>query len=192
MRYLSLITLLACTVAFTTGGCLSRAIKEGMGKARGPAGIYMPIQPLSPIKNAPVLASYRNFEMGKITDDIGSRAPGELMYYLPRAFDTQLGKKKLPMERGGKTLIVRGEIIHYESAGTVANVMGPLEEVICRTELVDKDTGKVLGVANCIGRTQETVNQGVEKKAQGLAKAMVSWIDAHYPKAGRENLEEEE
>ena len=51
---------------------------------------------------------------------------------------------RLPHELGGKTLLVRGTIIHYEDAGTIGTLVGPLEEVICRAEFVDESTGKRL------------------------------------------------
>jgi hypothetical protein len=60
---------------------------------------------------------------------------------------------------------------------------GNFEEVLARVEFVDKATNKVMGTANCIGRTAETVNVGVETKAEGLAKAIVNWIADRYPKA---------
>jgi hypothetical protein len=52
---------------------------------------------------------------------------------------------------------------------------------------VDKDTGKVLGSANCIGRTAERVNIGVEKKAEGLSKAFIAWIESRYPLPEKNN-----
>ena len=57
-----------------------------------------------------------------------------------------------------------------------------LEFAVARVEFVDKDSGKVLGRSSCVGRTTERVNLGVGKKAEGLAKAIVKWIDARYPK----------
>jgi len=173
-------------LAILAQGCVGRAIKEGVGTVRGAKGTFAPIKPLSEIKDQPVLAQYTNFELGPIVDDLGGRTPVELWQFLPGEFQKALLKKRLPMQPGGKTLLVRGRVIHYESAGTLGMAIGPLEEVIVRTELVDKTTGKVLAVGNCIGRTEETVNSGVQKKAEGLAKAFVAWIDAHYPKAGRE------
>ena len=181
-----LLALAACAVL--TQGC-GRAITEGIGTIRGAKGTYAPIKPLSEIKNEPVLGAYSNFELGPIVDDIGGKTPAEFWEYLPNEFYKAMLKKKLPMRAGGKTLVIRGRVVHYESASTLGMAIGPLEEVIVRTELVDKSTGKVLAVGNCIGRTEETVNSGVEKKAEGLAKAFAGWIDAHYPKTGREEAE---
>jgi prophage DNA circulation protein len=65
----------------------------------------------------------------------------------------------------------------------VDQVFGPFEEVVARVELVDKASGTVLGVANCIGRSNTSVNKGVNKKAEGLSKAIAIWIGRSYPKS---------
>ncbi len=60
-------------------------------------------------------------------------------------------------------------------------MLGPVEEVVCRTELVDKGTGQVLGIANCVGRTKARSNTGVKEKAEGLAEAFVKWVESSFP-----------
>jgi hypothetical protein len=131
------------------------------------------------------LAEYRCFVLGEIRDDIGGRLSREFGPLLRTEFKQRLAAKKLPTESGGKTLLVRGQIIHYEDVGTVGTVISPLEEVICRTEFVDQASNRVVAVVNCIGRTNTSLNRGVATKAEGLAKAFVTWIDKRYPKAGR-------
>jgi len=166
-------------------GCLGRAISESVGAFRGASGTYVPIRPLSADKDARPLGEYTKFELGEFTNTIGANAPAELWSYLPSFFEQQILEHKLP-NRPGKTLILRGTILHYESAGMVGQVTGPIEEVVARVDMVDKDSGSVLAEATVVGRTTQTVNQGVEKKAAGLAKGLVSWIDKRYPKEGRE------
>jgi hypothetical protein len=63
----------------------------------------------------------------------------------------------------------------------LGKAFGPLEEVIVRTRMVDQATGQTLGIAHCIGRTTNRVNLGVDKKADGLAKAFAEWIKARHP-----------
>ncbi len=63
---------------------------------------------------------------------------------------------------------------------------GPFEEVVARVELVNKDDGKVIGQGVAVSRSEKSVNLGSEKKAQGLAKALVKWASDYYPKAGNE------
>jgi len=170
--------------ATATAGCTTAA-KEGLGVVRGASGVYAPIQPAAPAADAHPLAEYTNFELGTFTDDFGGKVPTDLMMYARAEFSKQLAGKKLPDNPGGKTLVIRGRILHYESADTLGMAIGPLEEVIARAEMVDKETGNVLGVANVVGRTTVRVNLGVEKKGQGLAKAIVEWIDSLYPPRGQ-------
>jgi hypothetical protein len=178
--------LAAIAAASTAPGCTGTIIREGGGVVLGAKGSYMPIQPIAADKEARPLGVYERFELGEIVDDIGGRAPADFLAHLPAAFREQIEAKKLPDRPGGKTMLVRGRIVHYETSSMLGFALGPLEEVVVRTEFVDKSSGKVLGVANCIGRTKAAVNAGAKKKAEGLAKALAGWIDARYPKEGRE------
>jgi hypothetical protein len=182
---ISLATPAVCAMLLL-GGCTSTILKEGGGAVFGASGSFMPIQPVDSDKAARPLGAYQRFEIGSITDDIGGRVPGGLIADLHPAFESQLRSKKLPNVTGGKTLVIRGRIVHYETSDMLGFALGPLEEVIVRAEFVDADTGQVLGVANCIGRTKARINAGVKKKAEGLAKAFAEWIDSRYPKEGRQ------
>lgn len=184
MNSKSILTLCAILIAamlVAAAGCTT-AIKEGVGVARGAKGVYAPIQPVAAVAETRPLGIYKRFELGEFVDDFGGKVPAGLMPAFRRAFASQIADNKLPNEPQGKTLLIRGRLLHYESASTLAVAIGPLEQVIARVELVDKDTGQVLGVANCIGRTTTRVNVGVDKKGDGLAKAIVSWLAARYPK----------
>jgi len=185
MKKTTLCLLLAVMFGTMGPGCIGTAISEGAGVLLGPKGVYAEIQPVGATKDARPLGEYTRFELGEISDQMGGKVPRDLWTYLPGEFRRELNGNKLPDERGGKTLLVRGAVLHYEDASLLGFVAGPLEEVVTRIELVDKGSNKVLGTANCIGRTTERVNAGVKEKAQGLAKAIVSWIDARYPKERR-------
>jgi hypothetical protein len=178
-----LLALLAAVLPAT--GCVGTVIREAGGAMLGAKGTYMQIQPLAPDKETKTLGVYSRFELGTIADGIGGKTPPELFTDLERIFPEEVGSAHLPDNDTGKTLIIRGTIAHYESASTIGYVLGPMEEVICRTELVDKDTGRILGVANCIGRTNAASNSGVKSKASGLAKAFVKWIESGFPENGK-------
>jgi len=173
--------LLLLAAALPATGCTGTIIREASGVVLGGKGTFIPIQPLAADKKTKTLGSYTNFELGAITDGIGGKMPAELIPHLQTAFAKAVSGAHLPDDSGGKTLVIRGNVIQYESASTVGYVLGPLEEVICRTELVDKDTGQVLGVANCVGRTKAASSSGVREKANGLAKAFVKWIEHRFP-----------
>ena len=161
-------------------GC-SMAIKEGVSVVKGASGIVAPVRPLSADAEARPLGEYTNFELTRLADSFGGKVPAGFWSDLDEAYASEIEKHKLPHDPSGKTLQIRGEIIHYESADVVAFALGPVEEVVARIQLVDKDTGNVLAEGNCIGRTKSRLNAGVRRKAEGLAKALVSWISNRYP-----------
>ena len=93
-----------------------------------------------------------------------------------------MGEADIPKKSGGKTAVITGRIVHFEDKSTASSMVAPLEEVIMRAKLVDKGSGAALGEANCIGRTTTRTTLGVERKAEGLAKAFINWIKSGYPK----------
>ncbi len=175
-------TILAiAAIMSATVGCTT-VIKESIGIAKGAKGVYAPIRPAAGSAQTRNLGEYTRIELGEISDSIAGKVPPDLLRGLAVELDKQLSDKKLPTSHGtGKTLVVQGEIIHYEDEKMLGMVLGPLEEVIVRMELIDKSTARVLGVANCIGRTTTRVNKGVRKKTEGLAKAIAKWIASRYP-----------
>jgi hypothetical protein len=174
-------------ILLSAGGGCSRGLSEAIGQFTGAKGIPVIIDPMSPSKRDLALMQYTHFEIQPFRDNFGGRTPPELIRMLPTKFYVELAKKGIPDRRGGRTLLVRGQFIHFEdSRNAMGQVFGPFEEAIARVELVDKSTGRVLGVANCIGRSEETVNQGIEKKAEGVAEAIVDWIGVHYPKSAED------
>ena len=163
------------------GGCTGTAIKEGAGLALGARGSVTVLTPIDPNPEARPLGAYQRFKLAPLTDDMKGHAPAGLADDLPAEFEKQLAAKKIPNAAAGKTLLIRGKVLHYEGSSTIGKALGPVEFVVARVELVDESAGKVLGEANCVGRTTARVNLGVAKKAQGLAKAIVHWIDSRFP-----------
>lgn len=161
-------------------GCMTGA-KEVRETFRGGTGIHVPVQPVAPSRADRPLGAYTRFELGAFEDGMGGKVPSDLYHNLKIEFEKQLSDSDLPNRPDGKTLVIRGRIVHYESEGLVGIVMGPLEEVVARTELYDPAADRVLGTANCIGRTKGRFNTGVKTKAEGLAKAIIGWIKSRYP-----------
>ncbi len=180
MRRNAVVLIIMLSSLLMMNGCLSRGIKEGVGAVRGAKGAYFPVVLLTPNRAARPLGDYTHFELGEFTNTIGTNAPRGLWRHLPTQFNLQLIDYKLP-NTPGKTLVLRGKILHYEAAAMTGHIFGPLEEVVARAEMVDKDSGRVLAEAIIVGRTKETVNEGADKKAAGLAKGLVAWIDSRYP-----------
>lgn len=184
MKRLAVVILL--TVAMVAPGCVGRLIDEGIEKGLGPTAKLLLLPPAWPEKDPQLLAAYRNFELAMPIQSEFPATPKEFVDYLPQAFADQVAGKGLPMEKGGKTLLINVTILAYQPVSSYNKALGPTEEVVARVELVDKASGKALGKAICIGRTYQSVGLGPKWKAWGLCRAIVNeWIDPYYPKEGR-------
>ena len=179
MIRITIVALLLTVASLAGAGCT--AASETVHGIRGADYEFKPVQPIDRS-----LGEYRRFELAPFTDDTGGRTPREFFEYLPGAFQTALYKWKLPNESGGRALLIRGKVLHFESQSTGAMLVDPMEEVLARVELVDRRSGKVLGVANCIGRSKARVTMGTKNLAEGMGRAIADWIDSAYPKGGRE------
>jgi hypothetical protein len=187
--------ILACCCLGATG-CMEVApdlVIEGVTTAKGPTGKYNVIIPTPP----GALTHYGRIEIGAFVDDSGGQAPAGLLQYLPYAVRQRLGESGLRSTATGKILLVRGRLLYYEAtSGLTENLVNPLEEAITQVELVDKQSGLVIGKAVCVGRTmarlegtpvrkilgQNTISiePGAMSKADGLAKAITQWIADNY------------
>ena len=164
--------LMCCALLPLTTGCLSRAIKEGVGAVRGAKAAYS--QTVAVRRGS--LAKYSNFEIGPVTDGFGGKAPREVIGGLPRELRMKMADKGVPNGRGASGVRITTNIIYAENAALVGQVFGPFEEVLADVTLTDMQSGKQLGRAICIGRSNETVNDGWPKKTDALARAIVKWI----------------
>jgi len=173
--YLAWMVVLAGTL-MAAGGCVGRLVGEGAEKTLGPKGAYWEE---TSVGSSKALVEYTNFELGKVANNYGRNVPREFIGLFEQEFHSALVASKLPMDPRGKTLVFNVAVIHYETADTTDNVLGPLEQVVARVELVDKSSGKVLATGNAIGRTGKSVGLGVDWKARGLAKALIKWVKNH-------------
>lgn len=180
MKRLAVCLSLLAALAMTTG-CMGRMIKEGAGAALGAKGFAVVSKPVPGGEDAKSLGVYTYFVVEQFGD--ASPPPGvpaEVKTLLAQHVAERLIDKKIPNQPGGKTLTIRGTYIYYEAANnTTDQLFGPFEEVIARVQLMDGNT--MVGEATCVGRTTESINKGTSKKSQGLAKAIVDWIDKNYP-----------
>ena len=166
-------------IVFLAGGC-TRGIKEVFGVVKGGKGVCSQVQaPAQP------LGMYRNIEVGRFTVSFGAPMPGSLLAKLPGQITAKLRDRGLPLGGAGKTLLIQGDVIYYETAAVSGQLFGPMEEAIANVVLVDKASSKVIAKATCVGRSNSTTSQGVDTKAEGLAEAIADWIAKHSPKAAK-------
>ena len=167
----NLLFLVLLAVCFSSG--CGRILGEGAGAVTGAKGAFVEYRD----KPAPDLRGYKNVEFAQFTTVFGGTTP-IILKMVPTETLTRLKEAELPGGAGG-TLLIRGKVIYFEKAGVTGKIFGPLEECITEIELVDKASGRVLGVANCIGRGKTITTQGADKKAMGVAKGIVKWIKSH-------------
>lgn len=166
--------------AMSATGCT--AASETVAGIRGPGYDFKEVQPFATAREERPLSRYTRFQMVPFTDDMGGRVPREFFEYLPGMFETALAKRGLAGLSGGKTLLVRGKVISYQTQGVGEMLLSPNEQAVARVELVDKASGKVLGVANCIGQGEHRVNTGNKNLARGTGRAIAAWIASRHPR----------
>ena len=164
---------LTLVVGFLLGvanvGCMSRAIREGAGAVRGASGRVVALrQPAN-------LAHYKGLRVESITVAPGLDTPGNLGSLVSQAY-LEASKELTLSPTGSPALLVQGEIIHYETGGTVSAAIGPLQEIIVRTQLSDAETHDVLGSANLVGRAKSLTASGAGNLADGAGRALKKWL----------------
>ncbi|HSW44175.1 MAG TPA: hypothetical protein VLM89_01225 [Phycisphaerae bacterium] len=165
--------LMTCTasvaLALPNVGCMSRLIKEGAATVTGASGKVVEVQK---VRN---LSKYKGLRIESLTASSGLKLPEDMTMLVREAFIEAAAKKGLKPSATPALKLV-GEIIHYESGGLVDEAVGPLEEVIVRTKLMDDTSGEVLTEANLIGRSKATTSSGKKHLAEGCGKAISTWL----------------
>ena len=161
-----IVALFVCTANV---GCVSRAIREGAGAVRGASGKVVELHTPSS------LANYRGLTVESITVAPGLRVPSDIVTLVGQSY-ADAAKDLVLTSAGAPALSVTGEIIHYETGGTVSKAIGPLQELIVRTQLIDAGTKQFLGEANLIGRSKALTSGGAQNLAEGAGKALSKWL----------------
>ena len=160
------VALFVCTANV---GCVGRIIREGAGAAMGASGKVVELHTPSS------LANYRGLTVESITVAQGLRVPDDITALVRQSYAD--AAKDLVLTPGGSpALAVSGEIIHYETGGTASKAIGPLQEIIIRTQLIDAGSKQSLGEANLIGRSKALTSSGSHNLTEGAGKALSKWL----------------
>ena len=176
-RLAIIVVLLVCAVQ---AGCMSRARREVVGAVRGASGKVVTRE------SPPNLAHFQGMSVDSIQVAAGLEVPSEIPAMVRQAYLDAGADLGLPPS-GSPTLKVSGEIIHYETAGTIDHAIGPLEEIILRTRLRESGSEQILGEANLVGRSKTTTSSGLHNLAKGAGKALKKWLK----KSGLERQEDD-
>ncbi len=171
MKRIALLGLIAISLT-SVGGCM-RAAKEAF---LTPKGFSVPTKPAGSQKNSYSKVQFEGFtNVGIIT--MPSDMNQVLQITLAERIASLKPKKAILDPRAARVLLVRGQYIYYEEAGSLlGQAFGPFEEIIALVELVDQPSGKVVARGYCVGRTKTTKLQGPKHKAEGLAKGIIDFI----------------
>ncbi len=169
MNHKSVFAAVALFVCAANVGCMGRMIREGAGAARGASGKVVELHTPSS------LANYRGLTVESITVAKGLRVPGDITALVRQGY-ADAAKDLILTPGGSPALAVSGEIIHYETGGAVSKAIGPLQEIVVRTQLIDAGSKKFLGEANLIGRSKALTSGGSHNLAEGAGKALSKWL----------------
>jgi hypothetical protein len=171
--------LILVTCGMISGGCTSRIIKEGYYGATGSSGHYILLSgDEQQCRKLPF--SHGVVQMDSIQNMIGDACPAQFIQILPKSITDELLKKekendeKKPFLRGpaNKKLLITGAVIHYDEGKLLDQIVGPMEEAICRLQIRDAQTNTLYAEANFVSRAKSSVRKGPKELAEGIGKAI--------------------
>ncbi|MFA5864175.1 MAG: hypothetical protein WC975_05750 [Phycisphaerae bacterium] len=175
-KYVLWVLLLTALASCT--GCQMFIAKRLLQEVRGGQSQLTIIKNASPS----ALIDYKRIKMGDFRNEMGRQFPSYAATEVRQAFIDQIVKNPRIYDLASENsnarsmLIMRGSIIHYQPTSAISGVMGGFSQLICRVELIDAATGKIIGVANCCGFSKAIARSGVKELAAGAAKAMRKWL----------------
>ena len=136
---------------------------EAYMTARGGYAQIIIIRPVQGLRN------YNHIKIQPLGSAIGENISPELLKYLNGQIVEEV--HKIEFEKpGGKTLLVRGKVIHIFD--------GVLEEyIVANVELLDADTHVILGVANIEGKSEGI--RSIKAAASGVALGIAKLLESH-------------
>ena len=173
-------------------GC-SRGIKEGLYAFTGSSGKAALISG-SPDQLALLTTQYGSCQVKPFSNDVGQICPPEFLDQLPPNIEKELqfqsrsftetieGKDEEevgPFFTGPneKYLLITGRVIHYDIGDLADKVISPLDEAICRIQLVDPTSGDTLTEANITSRAKSSIRTGSQELAHGIAKGIKKLLE---------------
>lgn len=166
-------------------GCTSTVAKQAIYTVMGAQGKFYELESVDPY----LLASYRRVEVERFTNELGERVPPAVVAEVNIQTPKALTESAL-FYPDGKTLHVRGKIIHYTGRsglkGSVMSVVGSGEECVCRVQLLDGESGDLVGEAVCWGVVKSAVRRGSGELGTGVGKGVLKWISKRLPEEEKE------
>jgi len=170
---------LAVAGAVTTlSGCMT-VVKQAYYEAKGGEGQVFEISEPPPQR----LASFTQMKL-EISDALmAHRLPAGTLVNLREGFRKALAKSKLPLELVGEdvptgptVLVLKGTIVHYQPKSGLQSILGGMAQLICRFELIDGGSSKVIGTINAVGVSKAMTRAGIDELSEGLSHGLIRWL----------------
>jgi hypothetical protein len=166
-------------------GCTGTVAKQALYTVMGAQGEFYELTAIDPH----LLASYRSIRVEPFTNELGERVPPEVLTEVNIQTPGAIAESAL-FYPDGKPLHVRGAIIHYTGRsrlqGSVMSVVGSAEECVCRVQLLDGDSGNLVGEAVCWGVVKSALRRGSGELGTGVGKGVLKWICKRLPEEEKE------
>ena len=194
MRQAFLLGLLA--VLAVASGCVGTAVSQGMSTVTGATPRFFELRDVA---GAAALDRYKSVAVQPFdSSPLLGALPGDAVQEtqaqtLKRLAETRMFESVAAAPGARPALVIRGKFVDYDPGGTPARVVGlggnPF--LTAQIELVDGDTGQVLGIAMVTGTVKSAVRTGMKELADGVAKAVEGLAKQHHTKPAKEEQQAE-
>ena len=169
------IALAFIAILIGSAGCQQLFIGRAVSEVRGGSGYLVVIRDPAPT----ALLKYRYAMMENVRNEMGPALPYYAVSEVQRAFGKVLTRKQLYRFKTGparSTLVIRTSIVHYQSSSGLSKLLGGFNQLVCRVELIDGGTRRIVGQANCVGISKALARSGIEELSEGCADALRKWL----------------
>jgi hypothetical protein len=174
-----LIYIWLAAVVLGSSGCTT-ALKQTYYTARGAQGKFYEVKVVNPDK----LAAYRSVRVEPFTNALGQRVPPEVIAEVNENTPKAVAEANL-FYPTGKLLLIKGSIIHFTGKsglrGSVGSVIGGGEECVCRVQLLDGESGELVGEAVCWAVVKSAVRRGSGELGVGVGEGVTEWLEKRLP-----------
>ena len=170
-------------------GC-STILKQTYHTAVGAQGKFYELEKVDPA----VLETYRAVKVEPFTNALAAHIPPEVVGTINANMPRVIAEEGL-FYPDGKLLRVTGSIIHYTGksglTGAVGSTIGGSQDSVCRVQLLDDASGKLIGEAICWGSVKSALRRGAEEQGIGVGKAVAKWVSRRLPEGVAEQRRQE-
>jgi hypothetical protein len=179
-------------VVTVASGCMGTAVSQGFATVTGASPRFFEVREIA--GGATALDRYQSvavqaFDASPMLGVIPPDAVAETQAAaLRRLVETRMFSAVGPAAGAKPSLVIRGAFVDYDSGGSAARAVGfgvnPF--LTARIELVDGETGQVIGIVMVSGTVKSALRTGTKELADGVAKAIKGLVERHHTKPREE------